>query len=260
MEAEFSVAVGELSIRPVIQRVIDAFAGVPVDITEEGGRFGAPAQPEIDAVLEADQKGYESLLSATEEVERVRVVKDYDAEYWIIPPINGGDELRNARRRSIKEALSRGGRGSASSRTTDQWVMNNSAYPFALSFLDLEEAFYSQFPNVFLFHSRFALGNDLPQVVTENFLNGEKNQVANAFVSVLDPDVAHRRLRSNNLHTRQRLLDEMQARVDELCDRMNRSRGRAEGDPPLLAVSLAAKNGLQVVCCRRTANSPSTST
>jgi hypothetical protein len=106
---------------------------------------------------------------------------------------------------------------------------------------------------VFLFHSRFALGNDLPRVVTENFLNGEKNQVANAFVSVLDPDVAHRRLRSNNLHTRQRLLDEMQARVDELCDRMNRSRGRAEGDPPLLAVSLAAKNGLQVVCCRRTA-------
>ncbi len=149
LEAEFSVAVGELSIRPVIQRVIDAFAGMPVDITEEGGRFGAPAQPEIDAVLEAVQKGYESLLSATEEVERVRVVKDYDAEYWIIPPINGGDELRNARRRSIKEALSRGGRGSASSRTTDQWVMNNSAYPFALSFLDLEEAFYSQFPTCF---------------------------------------------------------------------------------------------------------------
>ncbi len=39
----------------------------------------------------------------------------------------------------------------------------------------------------------------------------------------------------------------MQACVDELCNRVNRGRGRAEGDPPLLAVSLAAKNGLQVV-------------
>jgi hypothetical protein len=126
--------------------------------------------------------------------------------------------------------------------------MENTAYPFILSFADLEEAFYLQFSNVFLFHSRFALGNDLPQVVTESFLDSEMNQVAGAFVSMLDPDVVRRWLKTNNLHTRQRLLEEMQARVDRLCDRVNRSqRGSEGGSPPLLAVRLAAKDGLQVV-------------
>jgi energy-coupling factor transporter ATP-binding protein EcfA2 len=247
LEAKFSVAVGELSIRPVIQRVLDSFAGVPVDIDEVDGRFTAPAQPEVDAVLVAVQDGYQALLSATEEAGEVRIVKDYDAEYFLFPAADDGDKLRDARLRSIKDALTQGGRGSAASRPTDQWVIDNTAYPFTLSFVDLEEAFYLQFPNVFLFNSRFTLSNDLPQVVTKTFLDGEMNQVARAFVSVLNPDVVRRWLKTNNLHTRQRLLDEMQARVDELCDRVNRSQRRSEGEPPLLAVRLAAKDGLQVV-------------
>lgn len=248
LEAEFSVAVGELSIRPVVQRVLDAFAGMPVEIHDVDGRFRAPARPEVDAVLEVVQEGYRSLLSAIEEAGQVRVLKDYDAEYWILPVADDSGELRDARSRAIRDALAQGGRGSSASRPANQWVMDNSAYPFTLSFVELEEAFYSQFPNIFLFQSRFALGNDLPQVVTEDFLDGEKNQVARAFVSVLDPDVVRRWLRTNNLHTRKRLLDEMQARVDELCDRVvNRSQRRSEGERPLLAVRLAAKDGLQVV-------------
>jgi energy-coupling factor transporter ATP-binding protein EcfA2 len=247
LEAEFSVAVGELSVRPVVQLVLDAFADMPVEFDEEDGRFAAASQPEVDALLEAVQEGYQSLLSATEEAGRVQVVKDYDAEYRILPLADEGGELRVARRRFIKDALTKGGRGSSYSRPPGQWVMNNSAYQFALSFEILEEAFYAQFPNVFLFQSRFAVGNDLPQVVTEDFLRGEKNQVASAFVTLLDPDVVRRWLRTNNLHTRQRLLDEMQARADELCDRVNRSQRRSEGEPPLLAVRLAAKDGLQVV-------------
>jgi energy-coupling factor transporter ATP-binding protein EcfA2 len=247
LEAKFSVAVGELSIRPVIQRVLDAFSGVPVDIDEVDGRFTAPAHPEVDAVVTAVQEGYQTLLSATEETGEVRIVKDYDGEYFLFPAADDGDELRDVRLRSIKDALTNGGRGSSASRPTDQWVMNNTAYPFTLSFADLEDAFYLQFPQVFLFHSRFALGNDLPQVITESFLDSEMNQVTGAFVSMLDPDVVRRWLKTNHLHTRQRLLEEMQALVDRLCDRVNRSQRGSEGEPPLLAVGLAAKDGLQVV-------------
>jgi energy-coupling factor transporter ATP-binding protein EcfA2 len=201
LEAEFSVAVGELSIRPVVQRVVDAFSGMPVEINEKDGQFTAPGRPDVEAVLKAVQEGYRALLSATEEAGRVRVIKDYDAEYWIVPVGDEGDELHDSRRRSIRDVLERGGRGSSANRPTNQWVMGNVSYPFALSFVDLEEAFYSQFPNVFLFPSRFALGNDLPQVVTEDFLNGEKNQVASGFVSVLDPGVVRRWLRTSKKMT-----------------------------------------------------------
>ena len=100
LEAKFSVAVGELSIRPVIQRVLDSFAGVPVDIDEVDGRFTAPAQPEVDAVLVAVQDGYQALLSATEEAGEVRIVKDYDAEYFLEVLSNVVDSVPITRRPS----------------------------------------------------------------------------------------------------------------------------------------------------------------
>jgi energy-coupling factor transporter ATP-binding protein EcfA2 len=94
LEAKFSVAVNELSIRPVVQRVLDAFSGVPVDIDEVDGRFTAPANPEVDAVLTAVQEGYQTLLSATEETGEIRIVKDHDGEYFLICMTSASDQLR----------------------------------------------------------------------------------------------------------------------------------------------------------------------
>lgn len=247
LEAMFSISPGDLSAEPAVDLVVDAFSDMPVNIEKDDGRFAAPDNQRINAVLEAVQDGYETLVSEIEKVGQVHLVKDYDAEYWIFPLSDESDKLRTARKSSIKDALSQGIQKSSSGTPTDQWVVDSTAYQFAVSFEDLEAIFYRQFSNVFLFEKRFALGNDLPQVISDDFLKGDRNQVAQAFVSLLDEAVVQRWLKSNNLYTRQKLLDDMQDRVNALCGKVNASRNRSAEDPALLDIRLTAKDGLQIV-------------
>ena len=110
----------------------------------------------------------------------------------------------------------------------------------------IEGFLFLQFPGIYLFDEQYALNQGLPDRITRDLLDEEQNSVEKAFISYLGADTIEQLLGSNDPDERDDLLNQLQERVNDLCDTVNSYKSAILKNKDLIEITLHENFGLQI--------------
>lgn len=223
LRARFSVKQPGIGIGLSSEHIVDSmvahFGSVPVTIRkEEDGYVSEPnSHPasQIPRLLNTVERVYSELVEEILEANSVWVDKLSDGSYRFLG--SQEDPARyEARREAIQESL-----GPLEAGEKFQVSGNNYRNSPPLSFDQIEGQLFKQLPEIFLFTDKFSLDDDLPRSIREEHLSGRQNDLAEAFIDLLGRQTLESFLRASGRRKQDALENELQARLDQLCDQIN---------------------------------------
>jgi AAA15 family ATPase/GTPase len=237
LQARFTLHGDELSLD-------DFMEGVQKRLTEHG------ITPDIVRINEAAgflvkdiRRIYHEILSRANTNREVWVEKTSEGNYRILIDRDFNDY--NARIKNVKAVIDTAIPGGNIN-------MRGANHRISLGFYDFENRIAPQLPKIELFEENYSLIEPLPRSITLKLMDQntnveERNKILAAFIQVLGEKQLRQFLTSNNPFTKQKLRDEMQANVNQLTERLNRSLFGAEtDDPDLLNIILFPGDGLTI--------------
>lgn len=233
LTAEFTVEESDLSVVSFMESFFEKYKQVGLD------KYAIDYNPKLKTLVNTIHAIYQTLIEELIEAKTVRIEKTAEGHYLFSQyhPF----EKYYARHKQVGEAIKA---------TYEQDkainVRGSLTVVDSLSFNEIEDILFLQFPRILLFNEHYSLRDTLPERITSNNVHAGKDSVMlRAFIDYLDREKVEAFLESNDPDERDELRAQLQRRINELTAKVNRHR-RGLANKDLLEIRLHEKNGLQI--------------
>lgn len=183
---------------------------------------------------------YTSLAGVIENNDRVWVEKDKDGHYKFLTDLEDCS-LFSKRRTTLTQRLQQIFRQSKLRFEGKEVELQN-----VLTFPDIEDELFRQFPEIISFSESYSLGDSLPDRITEETLAEPENGVTEALLDYLGQDQLRAYLAADDPDKMKEILATLSGKAEQLCSRINRQSSSSLVGTDLISLILHDKNGLQI--------------